>query len=95
MYGSKGRPLTYSRQCHPGVFKHAVTPAKKVHITGKPLELMQDLMAIVKPEGTVLDPFLGGGTTAHAALSTWRKCVAVELSPDYAKLSAERLASLA
>ena len=95
VYGSKGKPQTYSRQCHPGVFKHAVNPAKKVHITGKPLELMQDLMAIVKPEGTVLDPFLGGGTTAHAALSTGRKCVAVELSPDYAKLSAERLASLA
>ncbi|MFR9038301.1 DNA methyltransferase [Bilophila sp. 4_1_30] len=32
-------------------------------------------MEIVKPGGTVLDPFLGGGTTAHAAMLTGRKCI--------------------
>ena len=68
--------------------------AAKVHITGKPLPLLQELMEIVKPGGTVLDPFLGGGITAHAAMLTDRKCIGVELSPDYVKLSAERLLNI-
>ena len=91
VYGSKGKPRTHTRHCFPGVFKYAVNTAAKVHITGKPLALLQDLMGIVAEGGTVLDPFLGGGTTAHAAMLTDRKCVGVELSPDYAKLSAQRL----
>ena len=91
VYGSKGKPHAHTRHCFPGVFKYAVNTAAKVHITGKPLALLQDLMGIVAEGGTVLDHFLGGGTTAHAALLTGRKCIGVELSPDYAKLSAQRL----
>lgn len=91
VYGSKGKPHIHTRQCFPGVFRHAVNTAAKVHITGKPLALLQDLMGIVAEGGTVLDPFLGGGTTAHAAMLTGRKCIGVELSPDYAQLSAQRL----
>ena len=36
-----------------------VNTAAKVHITRNPLPLLQVLMEIVKPGGTVLDPFLG------------------------------------
>uniref|UniRef100_UPI00345B8D57 DNA methyltransferase n=1 Tax=uncultured Bilophila sp. TaxID=529385 RepID=UPI00345B8D57 len=39
-------------------------------------------------------PFLGGGTTAHAAMLTGRKCIGVELSPEYAQLSADRLLNI-
>lgn len=94
VYGSKGKPHSHTRKCFPGVIKCPVNTAAKVHITGKPLPLLQELMEIVKPGGTVLDPFLGGGTTAHAAMLTGRKCIGVELSPDYAKLSAERLLNI-
>jgi site-specific DNA-methyltransferase (adenine-specific) len=41
--------------------------------------------------GTVLDPFVGGGTTAKAAKETGRKCIAVELSLEYAKIATEYL----
>ena len=52
--------------------------------------VITDLLAIT-PEGcTVPDPFIGGGTTAVAALETGRKCVAVELSEEYAGLTMER-----
>ena len=77
------------------MFKCPVNAATKVHITGKPVALLQELMGVVVDGGTVLDPFLGGGTTAHAALLTGRKCIGVELSPEYAKLSAERLLEIA
>ena len=94
VYASKGKPTRYTRRCFPGVIQCPVNTATKVHITGKPLALMQDLMEIVKPGGTVLDPFLGGGTTAHAAMLTGRKCIGVELSPGYAQLSADRLLNI-
>ena len=78
----------------PGVFHCPINTATKVHITGKPLALVQELMEIVKPGGTILAPFLGGGTTAHAAMLTGRKCIGVELSPGYAQLSADRLLNI-
>jgi site-specific DNA-methyltransferase (adenine-specific) len=46
-------------------------------------------MAIVQPGGIVLDPFLGGGTTAKAAKITERKCIAIERSREYAEIAAE------
>ena len=94
VYASKGKPAHYTRRCFPGVIQCPVNTATKVHITGKPLALVQELMEIVKPGGTVLDPFLGGGTTAHAAMLTGRKCIGVELSPEYAQLSAYRLLNI-
>ena len=94
VYGCKGKLTRHTRQCLPGVFRYPVNTAEKIHLTSKPLALMQDLMEIVKPGGTVLDPFLGGGTTAHAAMLTGRKCIGVELSPEYAQLSADRLLNI-
>ena len=52
---------------------------------------MVELMSIVPEGGTVFDPFLDGGTTALAALATGRKCIGIELSPEYAKVAAERI----
>lgn len=91
IYGCKGRLQRHTRQCLPGVFRYPVNAAEKVHLTSKPLSLIQELMSIVPEGGTVLDPFLGGGTTALAARATGRKCIGVELSPKYAKLAADRV----
>ena len=41
-------------------------PGTKLHMTGKPLALMEDLLRIVEPGGIVLDPFAGSGTTLVA-----------------------------
>ena len=50
-------------------------------------------MEVVPEGGTVLDPFIGGGSTAEAARDTGRTCIGVELSPDYAAITAQRVAS--
>lgn len=42
--------------------------------------------------GLVLDPFLGAGTTALAALRAGRDAVGIELSPEYAEMAGRRLA---
>ena len=52
---------------------------------------MAELMSIVPEGGTVFDPFLGGGSTALAALATGRTCIGIELSPEYARIAAERI----
>lgn len=56
VYGSKGKPHTHTRHCFPGVFKYAVNSAAKMHITGKPLALLQDLMGIVRRAAPSLTP---------------------------------------
>jgi DNA modification methylase len=43
---------------------------------------------------TVFDPFIGSGTTALVARRLGRKCVGIELSPDYAQICFERTRQL-
>lgn len=43
------------------------------------------------PGGTVLDPFLGSGTTARVALSLGRSCIGIEIDPEYADLARRRV----
>ena len=81
----------FTRRCFPGVFNHRVVASEKVHLTGKPLPLLVDLLAVTPEGGTVLDPFTGGGTTALACVETGRRFVGVELSPAYAKLAGDRI----
>ena len=54
------------------------------HPTVKPLALMRYLIKLVTPpNGTVLDPFLGSGTTAVAAVLEGCEWIGCELTPDY------------
>ena len=91
VYGSKGRFQRNTSQCLPGVFRYPVNSSEKDHLTSKPIPLMAELMGVAPEGGTVLDPFLGGGSTALAAKATGRRCVGIELSPEYARIAAERI----
>ncbi|MGQ4409056.1 DNA methyltransferase, partial [[Kitasatospora] papulosa] len=62
-----------------------------VHITQKPVEVMQQLVQVCPEGGTVLDPFTGSGSTGVAALRAGRRFVGVELSAHYADIAEERL----
>lgn len=62
-----------------------------MHITQKPVEVMQELVKICPPGGTVLDPFTGSGTTGVAALREGRRFIGVELSEHYADIAEQRL----
>ena len=44
--------------------------------------------------GTVLDPFFGSGTTGLVARKHGRRCVGIELNPEYARLAAQRCQQL-
>ena len=91
LFGSKGQFKASTRDCLPGVFDVPIIAGQKVHLTSKPISLIKELLRVSAEGGTVLDPFLGGGTTAVAALETGRRFIGIELSEEYAALSANRV----
>jgi DNA modification methylase len=68
--------------------------AKKIgHPAPFPIELPYRLIQLYTYRGEiVLDPFMGSGSTAIAALKSERKYVGYEIDPDYIKLAEERIA---
>ena len=91
LFASKGRFIPTSRACLPGIYDYPVIAGQKVHLTSKPVPLLKDLLAVTREKGTILDPFIGGGTTALAALETGRNCIGIELSKEYVALATERI----
>ena len=60
------------------------------HPTMKPLALVRELLSAV-PDGVVLDPFAGSGSTLRAAKDLGRKSIGVEISERYCEIAANRL----
>lgn len=79
------------KRCLPGCFRHNVKSAEKMHITGKPVSLMADLMDILPDGSTILDPFAGSGTTLLAAKNRNLKSIGIEMSADYCEVIKHRL----
>jgi len=62
------------------------------HLTVKPLALIEHLIQLFSMPGhRVLDPFLGSGTTAVAAIRQERTCVGIEIEPKYIAIAHQRL----
>ena len=65
---------------------------KVAHPTQKPVALMEYLIKTYSNEGdTVVDMFMGSGSTGVAALNTNRRFIGFELDPDYFKIAQERI----
>lgn len=63
-----------------------------VHPHEKPVELMKPLVKFCALENdTVLDPFMGSGTTLRAAKDLGRKAIGIEIEEKYAEIAAKRL----
>lgn len=71
------------------------SPREKVgndHPTVKPEALMRKLVRLAVPRGgVILDPFLGSGTTAVAAVLEGRRCIGIELTDKYLPIIQRRL----
>lgn len=95
VWGSAGGMGTdYSLPSLPG-FYTAASPREREHITQKPIDVMRSLVQIVPEGGTVLDPFMGSGTTGVAALLEGRNFIGVEMTEHYHEVAARRLAEAA
>jgi site-specific DNA-methyltransferase (adenine-specific) len=61
------------------------------HPTVKPITLMRYLIKlVVPPNGIVLDPFLGSGTTGVAAIQENISWLGFEMNPEYADIARRR-----
>lgn len=61
------------------------------HPTQKPLALMKWCLGFFHKAETVLDPFMGSGTTLVACKQLGRKCIGIELEEKYCEIAARRL----
>jgi len=62
------------------------------HPTQKPLKLMTWCLGFFPDAKTILDPFMGSGTTLVAAKLMGRKAIGIEIEEKYCEIAVERLA---
>ena len=95
VWGTKGPAVMLE---HDGPFDGCISvpvrQADKFHMTGKPVELMRELVRPVVPGGLVLDPFAGSGSTGVAALLEGRRFLGIEREAEYVRIARDRLAAL-
>ncbi len=72
-----------------------ISGKKKLHPTEKPVDLLKVLISnSSKINQTVLDPFMGSGSTGVAAMNLNRKFVGIEIDSKYFTIAQGRLSNL-
>lgn len=76
-----------------GVFTHAQTDGTaREHPTVKPIALMNELVSLFTNFGeTILDPFMGSGSTGVACVQLGRKFIGIEIEPKYFDIACRRI----
>ena len=78
-----------------GKFGSEKAPSKNVHPTVKPIKLMKYLCRLITPKGgTVLDPFMGSGSTGMAAKEENFDFVGIEKEEEYFNIASARIESV-
>ncbi len=68
------------------------TGSRKNHPCEKPLEVMKWLVEMTtSPGDTILDPFMGSGTTGVACVQTGRNFIGMEIDPGYFEIAKRRI----
>jgi len=70
---------------------NAVKVDTREHPAEKPVELIKELLCISKQSDTILDPFMGSGTTGVACKELNRNFIGIEISPEYYKIAQRRI----
>lgn len=95
VWGSHGKmpvPWSASPPAMPGCLRVSPVPStKRQHQTEKPVALLESLLRICPGGGTVLDPFMGSGSTGVACANTGRCFAGIELSPEYYGIAERRI----
>lgn len=77
-------------------YESSVTPQSEKrsgkHPTQKPLKLMEHFISILSNDGdTILDPFMGSGSTGVSSIKLNRNFIGIELDENYYNIAKERL----
>ena len=68
----------------------AIQDVKK-HPTQKPIALMEWCLGFLPESKTILDPFMGSGTTGVACMNLDRHFIGIEKDPDYFEIACKRI----
>lgn len=79
------RPDSY----HHDLYRVVDGKRQTLHPTEKPLSVVSSLCSGL-PSTSILDPFLGSGTTAVAAKNLSRRCIGIEIEEKYCEIAANR-----
>ena len=82
----------YTKRNKRDVWKIATRPYKEAHFATFPEQLIEPcILAGSRPNGIVLDPFFGSGTTGVVAEKFGRRYIGIELNEEYVELAKKRL----
>jgi DNA modification methylase len=65
---------------------------ERFHPTQKPLAVMEWCLSFLPDAVTILDPFMGSGTTGVACVNMGRNFIGIEKDPQYFEIAKERIA---
>lgn len=89
---ANGSPRVNADKIKENLFTYSVGGTKLRHPAPFPLQLAKDHILSWSNEGdTILDPFVGSGTTAKATQELNRNYIGIEINPDYVKIAQDRL----
>jgi DNA modification methylase len=93
LLGVKGGKPTFHSKYDKGIYEFPIQGGKsRIHPTQKSLPLFEELIKKHSNEGDlILDPFLGGGTTAFACKNTNRRFIGCEIDVKYVDIIKESL----
>lgn len=77
-----------------GSFDGKITYNQNIHLTVKPIKLMEYLCKLVYPpkeDAILLDPFMGSGTTLVSAKMLGRKAIGIEMNKEYCDIAVKRI----
>ena len=89
--GKKGTvPRSFPHRWN-GMIKASEQDERRCHPTQKPVALMKWCISFYDSPNTILDPFMGSGTTLRAAKDFGHKAIGIEIEERYCEIAAKRL----
>jgi DNA modification methylase len=94
-YKADGTPISDGFRNKRDVWTVATQPCAEAHFATFPPKLIEPMILAGTKEGdTILDPFMGSGTTAIQAVRLHRHYLGCELNPEYVTMAERRIADM-
>lgn len=95
LHYTAGRPEYHDKGTPNVLGAKRVGYREREHQTQKPTALIEALVKVVAPpDGAVLDPFMGSGTTGVASVRTGRSFIGIEKDPNYFAIAKRRITAI-
>ncbi len=89
--GTSGTVPRIFRHRWNGMIKDSEQDQKRCHPTQKPISLMSWCLSFFPKVETIIDPYMGAGSSIIAAKNLGRKAIGIEIEEKYCEIAAKRL----